>query len=142
MSQPADPGDGEPTSDEIDKRFAELTADLVPDLPDGVDPAPRIGETPPEPGAGPRDYRLAPEPDEGFVPAEPEPLSGIDPLQFASWAGAVGGPVAMVLLMVLWPGTPMFVWLTALAATLTGWGVIIWRLPRERADPDDDGAVL
>ncbi|MFV0254012.1 MAG: hypothetical protein ACK5H2_11865 [Beutenbergiaceae bacterium] len=135
MSQPSD-ADGEPTEAEVDRRFAELTADLAPD------PLPRMSDTPSPAGSGPRDYRVAEEPDEGYVPPEPAPLSSIDPLQLFAWAGAIGGPIAMVVLVVLWPTAPFLLWLTALIATLVGWGIVIWRLPRQPRDSDDDGAVL
>lgn len=134
-----DPVEEGPTDDEVDRRFAELTADL-----ELAEPAPTVPDedTPDGVGPGPRDYALAEEPDEEFEPPEPEPLGTADPLQLLGWAGAVGGPIALIVILVVWPSAPLLVWLTAAAATLAGWAVVIWRLPRSREDPDDDGAVL
>lgn len=92
---------------------------------------------------GPRDYAVAEEPEEGFVPPEPEPISTADPLLVLAWVAAIGGPIAFILLLILWSSAPALVWLTALVAMLAGWGVVIWRLPRSRhRSDDDDGAVL
>jgi hypothetical protein len=140
-----DPVEGGPTDDEIDRRFAELTADLeldatLAEVPDAEGDA--LSEPADAVGHGPRDYALAEEPDEVFEPPEPEPLDSADPLQLLGWAGAVGGPIALILVLVLWPTAPSLVWLSAIGVTLVGWGVVIWRLPRSRKESDDDGAVL
>jgi hypothetical protein len=140
-----DPVEDGPTDDEVDRRFAELMADLELEPPAAEVPDPD-GDAPSQPadavGPGPRDYAVAEEPDEEFEPPEPEPLGTADPVQLLGWSGAVGGPIAIILVVVLWPSAPPLVWLTTIAVTLVGWALVIWRLPRSRKDPDDDGAVL
>lgn len=156
-------GDG-PSDDEVDRRFAELTDGLdigglesiagvgdldqgAPDTPSGPpgrteaadESAPPSGE--PRTGSGPRDYSLAEEPEEPFEAPEPESLATADPLRLGAWALAIGGPVLLLVLTVVWSSAPPLVWLTLLGATLLGWGVALWRLPRAR-DDDDDGAVV
>lgn len=142
-------GDG-PSDDEVDRRFAELTDGLdiggLEDLPEprDVEPdeaVPTVASTPGA-GSGPRDYSLAEEPDEPFEAPEPEPLTTADPLRLGAWTLAIGGPVLLLVLTVVWSSAPPLVWLTLLGATLLGWGVALWRLPRTRDDDDDDGAVV
>lgn len=58
-----------------------------------------------------------------------------------AWLGAAGGPLVFLLLVLLWPSAPSAAWWATLVATLAGWGVVVWRLPRHR-DGDDDGAVV
>lgn len=131
-----------PSDEEVDRRFAELMAGFAPGEPEAPSPAPA---PPSEPGTvgGPRDYTVAEEPDEGFVPPEPEPIGSADPLLVIAWVAAIGAPIAFILLLVLWSTAPGIVWVTALLAMLAGWGVVIWRLPRSRNPSDgDDGAVL
>lgn len=168
--QPEEPRGGsagrEPTDDEVDRRFLELTAGLgaeslvgddgptddpdashEPDLraePAEPSTAGAVEPSPPSrPAAGgPRDYSLVDEPDEAFVPPEPEPLSTAEPLLVVAWLGAAGGPLVFLVLVLLWPAAPALVWWTTLVATLAGWGLVVWRLPRTRDGGGDDGAVV
>jgi hypothetical protein len=145
MALPSGHGDGEPqpdpdhdgpSDDEVDRRFAELTAGFDTPQPAPADPTPPAV-------SGPRDYVVADEIDEPFAPPEPEPLGTADPLLLIAWIGAVGGPIAFILLLLLWSTAPGIVWLTALCVMLAGWAVVIWRLPRSRDDAgNDDGAVV
>lgn len=156
----------EPSDSEIDRRFAELTAgwttepSQVEDRPGDRDggsahavraedeaapppPAPEREEAPESSALrGPRDYAVADELDDGFTPPEPEPLASADPLLVAAWLSAVGGPIAFIVILIVWSNAPALVWLSTLAVTLLGWAVVIWRLPRTREDTDDDGAVV
>lgn len=146
----------EPTQDEFDRRFAELTSH--PDLerlqrPEPPTPAhpeqPSTGDEPDQAGdatpsgslGGPRDYAAPDELDEHFDPPEPDPLTTADPIRLLAWTGAIAGPIALMLVVMLWPSAPAIVWLTLLAITLLGWAVAFLRLPRSRND-DDDGAVV
>jgi hypothetical protein len=136
MPQPPEPppggaGPDGPTQDEVDRRFAELMKD--PDLIDLGGPRDTVG--------GPRDYAVPDEPEEPFEPPEPEPLESADPIRLLAWTGAIAGPALLLILVMVWPTAPAIVWLTLLAATLVGWGLAFWRLPRSR-DDDDDGAVV
>lgn len=108
---------------------------------------PRIGDLPrSSPGAGaagPRDYDLPEDEDEGYTPPEPPPIGATDPLPTLAWLMALGGPIFTVLLLIFWTTAPGWVYLSAVAASVAGWLVLFWRMPRGRRDSDDDnGAVL
>ncbi|GAA3396531.1 hypothetical protein [Streptomyces roseoviridis] len=100
-------------------------------------------------GGGPRDYSLAePDPapgaaddgdaDEGhFVPPEPPPLPEADTTTKFAWLGVVGGPVLMLLAVLLrWD---MTWWLTTLCVGgfLGGFVTLVARMKHD--DEDDDG---
>ncbi|MGW2743555.1 hypothetical protein [Streptomyces sp. NPDC001450] len=96
------------------------------------------------PGVGPRDY-TAPEPseddfdedDEGhFVPPEPPPLPTADTTAKFAWLGVVGGPVLLLVAVLL--GWEMTWWLTTLGigGFLGGFVTLVTRM---RTDEDDDG---
>ncbi|WP_317442887.1 hypothetical protein [Streptomyces collinus] len=96
------------------------------------------------PGVGPRDHRVAEpsdddfdEDDEGhFVPPEPPPLPTADATAKFAWLGVVGGPVLLLLAVVL--GWEMTWWLTTLAVGgfLGGFATLVMRM---RTDDDEDG---
>ncbi|MFI9174397.1 hypothetical protein [Streptomyces lincolnensis] len=104
------------------------------------------------PGVGPRDYS-APEPseddftedDEGhFVPPEPPPLPAADATAKFAWLGVLGGPLLLLLAVLL--GWEMTWWLTTLGigGFLGGFGTLVMRM-RPGDDEDDDpgrGAVV
>ncbi|MFD4374892.1 hypothetical protein [Streptomyces sp. NPDC058486] len=97
------------------------------------------------PSGGPRDYSLA-EPEEGaggvseeghFVPPEPPPLPEADTTTKFAWLGVVGGPVLMLLAVMLqWD---MTWWLTTLCVGgfLGGFVTLVARMKGD--DEDDDG---
>ncbi|MDL5201089.1 hypothetical protein [Streptomyces sp. ALI-76-A] len=106
------------------------------------------------PGVGPRDYSL-PEPadeeaeapeddDEGhFVPPEPPPLPTGDTTAKFAWLGVLGGPVLILLAVLL--GWEMTWWLTTLGigGFLGGFATLVMRMRPD--DEDDDpgrGAVV
>ncbi|MEU5538301.1 hypothetical protein [Streptomyces sp. NPDC020362] len=104
------------------------------------------------PGVGPRDH-TAPEPseddfdedDEGhFVPPEPPPLPTADTTARFAWLGVVGGPILLLLAVLL--GWEMTWWLTTLG--IGGFlGGFVTLVARMRTDDDDDvdpgsGAVV
>ncbi|MEV5973584.1 hypothetical protein [Streptomyces sp. NPDC051921] len=95
-------------------------------------------------GGGPRDYAL-PEPDESsgaadeghFVPPEPPPLPEADTTTRFAWLAVVGGPVLMLLAVLLqWD---MTWWLTTLCVGgfLGGFVTLVARMKHD--DEDDDG---
>ncbi|GAA2193086.1 MULTISPECIES: hypothetical protein [Streptomyces] len=104
------------------------------------------------PGVGPRDY-TAPEPsdddfdadDEGhFVPPEPPPLPTADTTAKFAWLGVIGGPVLLLLAVLL--GWDMTWWLSTLGigGFLGGFVTLVTRM-RTDDDEDDDpgrGAVV
>ncbi|MBL3668717.1 hypothetical protein JL475_22525 [Streptomyces sp. M2CJ-2] len=103
------------------------------------------------PGVGPRDYSVS-EPsdddfddgDEGhFVPPEPPPLPESDLTSKAAWLGVLGGPVLLLLAILL--GWEMTWWLTTLCigGFLGGFATLVMRMRTD--DEDDDpgrGAVV
>jgi hypothetical protein len=96
------------------------------------------------PGVGPRDH-TAPEPsdddfdadDEGhFVPPEPPPLPAADATAKFAWLGVIGGPVLLLLAVLL--GWEMTWWLTTLSigGFLGGFATLVMRM---KTDDDEDG---
>ncbi|KUN86918.1 hypothetical protein [Streptomyces griseoruber] len=96
------------------------------------------------PGVGPRDYS-APEPaeedfdeeDEGhFVPPEPPPLPAADTTAKFAWLGVIGGPLLLLLAVLL--GWDMTWWLTTVCVGgfLGGFATLVVRM---RSDDEDDG---
>ncbi|WP_030596263.1 hypothetical protein [Streptomyces fulvoviolaceus] len=101
---------------------------------------------------GPRDYST-PEPsdedfeedDEGhFVPPEPPPLPAADATAKFAWLGVLGGPILLLLAVLL--GWEMTWWLTTvgIGGFLGGFATLVMRM---RADDEDDedpgrGAVV
>ena len=99
------------------------------------------------PGVGPRDHR-APEPseddfdedDEGhFVPPEPPPLNTGDTTSKFAWLGVVGGPILLLVAVLL--GWDMTWWLTTLGigGFLGGFATLVARMRTDEDDDDDPG---
>ncbi len=99
------------------------------------------------PGVGPRDY-TAPEPaeddfdedDEGhFVPPEPPPLPAADTTAKFAWLGVIGGPVLLLLAVVL--GWEMTWWLATLGigGFLGGFVTLVVRMKTDDDEDDDPG---
>ncbi|MFB6833512.1 hypothetical protein [Streptomyces hydrogenans] len=120
------PGDGGP-------------GDALPALGSSITFAPGV-----RPSGGPRDYSLS-EPEEGpggadeghFVPPEPPPLPEADTTTKFAWLAVVGGPVLMLLAVLLrWD---MTWWLTTLCigGFLGGFVTLVARMKGD--DEDGDG---
>ncbi|MQY33048.1 hypothetical protein SRB17_10080 [Streptomyces sp. RB17] len=99
------------------------------------------------PGVGPRDHS-PPEPsehdfdedDEGhFVPPEPPPLPDADATAKFAWLGVVGGPLLLLLAVVL--GWDMTWWLTTLGVGgfLGGFATLVMRMRTGDEEDDDPG---
>ncbi|MGW7379351.1 hypothetical protein [Streptomyces sp. NPDC054794] len=99
------------------------------------------------PGVGPRDY-TAPEPsdddfdedDEGhFVPPEPPPLPAADTTAKFAWLGVVGGPILLLLAVLL--GWDMTWWLATLGigGFLGGFVTLVTRMKTDDDGDDDPG---
>ncbi|MFE0402164.1 hypothetical protein ACWD6Q_07850 [Streptomyces nigra] len=99
------------------------------------------------PGVGPRDYSV-PEPseedfdadDEGhFVPPEPPPLPEADATAKFAWLGVLGGPVLLLLAVLL--GWDMTWWLTTLCVGgfLGGFATLVMRMKTDDEGDDDPG---
>ncbi|WP_043675476.1 hypothetical protein [Streptomyces xylophagus] len=96
---------------------------------------------------GPRDY-TAPdsseedfdEDDEGhFVPPEPPALPAADTTAKFAWLGVIGGPILLLLAVLL--GWDMTWWLTTIGigGFLGGFGTLVMRMRTDEEDGDDPG---
>jgi hypothetical protein len=133
LNRSAEPGPAGGGADDIDGD-ADGDGDHLDNDPDPTGSTPAVGP-------GPRDYGVdETEEDDGYVPPEPEPLDTSDPLVTMAWIGAIGGPVATVLALILWAGAPQLFYVGALVCSLVGWGILLWRMPKDPSD--DDGAVV
>ena len=99
------------------------------------------------PGVGPRDYSV-PEPseedfdadDEGhFVPPEPPPLPAADATAKFAWLGVIGGPILLLLAVLL--GWDMTWWLATLCigGFLGGFATLVMRMRTDDEDDEDPG---
>jgi hypothetical protein len=101
-------------------------------------------ESPPEGGvpvAGPRDYYATDPEDDEFVPPEPAPLGTGEPLLVLAWCGAVGGPLALLLMAMFWRSAPFAVVVGLIVMIIAAGTYLVSRLPGER-DSGDDGAQV
>ncbi|MCL2466835.1 MAG: hypothetical protein FWF02_13505 [Micrococcales bacterium] len=80
---------------------------------------------------------------EHFVPPEPPPILGGDPLLTMAWFAALGIPAFWLVLLLLWPSADRVVVHASIVVFVAGVAVLFWRMPHRR-DPDDDetGAVV
>ncbi|MER6436537.1 hypothetical protein ABT275_09300 [Streptomyces sp. NPDC001185] len=96
---------------------------------------------------GPRDYRAAEpaeddfdEDDEGhFVPPEPPPLPAADTTAKFAWLAVIGGPVVLLLAVLL--GWDMTWWLATvgIGGFLGGFATLVMRMNPDADDEDDPG---
>ncbi|GGW90700.1 hypothetical protein GCM10010297_10530 [Streptomyces malachitofuscus] len=96
---------------------------------------------------GPRDYSVAEpsdddldETDEGhFVPPEPPPLPETDVTSKFAWLGVLGGPVLLLVAILL--GWEMTWWLTTvcIGGFLGGFATLVMRMRTDDEDDDDPG---
>ena len=79
---------------------------------------------------------------EHFVPPDPGPVLGSDPLRVLTWVVAIGVPVLYVILLVAWHDPPG--WLAPVAGVLllAAIAVLVWRMPHRRDHDSDSGAVV
>lgn len=140
--EPPDPPGSRPFRSVEDLALPALPGD---DEPEERKPGRSLGSSVSfAPGVGPRDY-TAPEPsdddfdedDEGhFVPPEPPPLPEADATAKFAWLGVIGGPLLLLLAVLLrWD---MTWWLATLAVGgfLGGCVTLVMRM---RTDDEDDG---
>ena len=93
------------------------------------------------PVAGLRDYYAAEPEDDEFVPPEPAPLGTGEPLLVLAWCGAVGGPLALLLMAMFWRSAPFAVVVGVIVMIIAAGAYLVSRLPGER-DSGDDGAQV
>ncbi|MFD5572481.1 hypothetical protein [Streptomyces cadmiisoli] len=131
-----DTGDGE---EAVKEPGAEPEKEPSKPLGSSVVFAPGVG--------GPRDYTVAEpseddlgEDDEGhFVPPEPPPLPAADATAKFAWLGVLGGPLLLLLAVLL--GWDMTWWLTTLGigGFLGGFATLVMRMRTDDEDDDDPG---
>jgi hypothetical protein len=80
--------------------------------------------------------------EERFVPPEPPPITSTDLASRLAWLGVLGGPLLLLLAALTWSRLPTLVVLMALSAFVGGFITLVARLPRDRDDGPDDGAVV
>ncbi|MFE5882679.1 hypothetical protein [Streptomyces hydrogenans] len=133
------PAEPEPEAGDDDGPGDGGPGDVRPALGSSITFAPGV-----RPSGGPRDYSLS-EPEEGpggadeghFVPPEPPPLPEADTTTKFAWLAVVGGPVLMLLAVLLrWD---MTWWLTTLCigGFLGGFVTLVARMKGD--DEDGDG---
>lgn len=77
-----------------------------------------------------------------FVPPDPGPVLGGDPLLTMAWVAVVGVPLLLMVAVVAWRGVPTIVLQVAGVAFLAGVGLLVWRMPRDRDHDAGPGAVV
>ena len=129
-----DPTSDEPTGEPPKEPTEEPTATQVPAAP----------SKPEEPPAEARDWLDAyDDPEDHFVPPEPERVPTPEPRRLIAWAGVFGVPVAVLVLVVLQVSLPPWASMLCLAWFVGGFGYLVATMRREPPDNDwDDGARL
>jgi hypothetical protein len=149
---------------DADEHADDPDPDPVPD----PDRSPDAGASP-EPGAGPAvTYPVAPwvsarpvprEPSgrdwtaddveadlddrDHFIPPEPGPVLGGDPLLTMAWLGAAGIPIGLLVVLIVWRDAPVVLMQAAGVVFLLSCGLLIWRMPHRRDDDHSGpGAVV
>lgn len=149
--------DDEADPRDFDARWAEIVADLgepeAIDLPEeqATPPAGHVVRGADERVLSGRDWDGTDQIDaaeetvdeqEHFVPPDPGPVLGSDPLRVMTWVVAIGVPVLYVVLLVAWHDPPG--WLAPVAGVLllAAIAVLVWRMPHRRDQDSDSGAVV
>jgi len=140
---------------DFDAAFAALVAqfsapDAVPDRAEpSLAPSPRgaervVEEVPADEGpTAVADEPLYPaELDEHFEPPDPPPLPRGDLYSRLAWAGVIGGPALLLMAAFLGGRLPAMLVVGALLAFVAGFVTLVARMPGERPDDPDDGAVV
>ena len=101
----------------------------------------------PDGSAGPGGYELGSAYDEDdqhdrFVPPDPPPITSTDLPSRLAWVGVIGGPLFLLVAALVWRTLPTLVVIGALAVFIGGFVTLVARLPRDRGDGSDDGAVV
>ncbi|MBU4216032.1 MAG: hypothetical protein KJ548_12040 [Actinobacteria bacterium] len=80
---------------------------------------------------------------EHFVPPDPGPVLGGEPLLTASWLAVAAMPVLWLVVAIGWRSAPAVLLQASGVVFVLAVGVLAWRMPHRR-DPDDgdDGAVV
>ena len=79
---------------------------------------------------------------DGFVPPDPGPVLGGDPLLTMAWFAAAGMPLLLLVILIAWRDAPAALAQAACIVFVLGVAVLVWRMPQRRERQDDDGAVV
>jgi hypothetical protein len=82
------------------------------------------------------------EDDEGYVPPDPPPIPRGDLVVRIAWTAVLGGPLFLLVAALTWQDLPAFLLFIALLAFIGGFVTLVARMPAERPDDPDDGAVV
>ncbi len=77
--------------------------------------------------------------DEGFVPPDPGPVLGGDPLLTMAWFAVGGMPLFLLVVLIFWQAAPAALVQAACVVFVLGVALLLWRMPARRGDHDDDG---
>ncbi len=77
-----------------------------------------------------------------FVPPEAPPITSTDLVSRLAWLGVLGGPLLLLAAALVSHTLPTLVVLAALGGFIGGFVTLVARLPRDRDDGGDDGAVV
>ena len=107
-----------------------------PTLPD---PPPAPPDPVEEPAAS---YEPEADAEEGFVPPDPPPVPLPERPRLLAWAGVLGAPLLLVVLMFAGVQVGSWVLLLLVAAFTGGFGYLVATMSREPRDPWDDGSRI
>ena len=80
---------------------------------------------------------------EHFVPPEPGPVLGGDPLLTMAWLGAAGVPIGLLVMLIVWRDAPVVLMQAAGVVFVLSCLLLVWRMPHHRDDDDrGPGAVV
>jgi hypothetical protein len=148
--EPADGGGGWPAAEDLpeDPEDPDDSDDPPPPVRvnDGIPVIPRAFVVR-APVYGPRDYPAPDEEDdEGhFVPPEPPPLPEADVTAKFAWLAVLGGPLLMLVFVLLQQPLPLWALVVGVGGFLGGFATLIYRMKDPEDDEDDDphgGAVV
>jgi len=110
-----------PDDDDVQRRWDEIVAQLrEPEDPRAWEPDPVVAEQ-----------------EEHFVPPDPGPVLGGDPLLTMAWTAVAGVPLLLLVAYLVAGGLEGTLARIAGALWIAGLAVLVWRMPRDR--PADDG---
>ena len=82
------------------------------------------------------------EPEERFVPPPPPPLPRPDNKRLVAWAGVLGVPLLLLVLVLASFRPPTLMSYALVAWFVGGFTYLVLQMPRGPRDPEDDGARL